>query len=300
MASLNAESRGIFASDIFLRTSLQAAYSEIIQNEAQLRQIFSGLLFDPLTQEIYGEKEVSAAVDWIKNNEVKIYTTNSFQSNPTTPAVVVHCVSSEEAANTLNDNAFEPTEFLSVPEFEVPAVSPIDFSLESGELTLPFSWIESYGVSAGMKVFDANGVPFTVSSVLLPDTIFLTEQNIQADFSTVNINWENGNAVATVGEALFRESYQITMYSQGEMFYAQYLYSLIEYLLLSIRDSVLAPRGMDVSSVRSGPIEEDRFFGGNNLMFARTISFESIVHKTWFKTIKPRPRMAYIRQLENV
>lgn len=298
MAEVN-QSRGIFASDVFLRTSLISAWNDLRESPIRMREIFAGLAFDELTQKVYGEKEIQQAIDFITENNVTFVNSNTFISNPKFPAVVIKLLGSDESANTLNDVHSLPTELVNDPQFDVPDVAPISFDLQTGEIVLPADWIATYGVSSGMTVTDANGKKFTVDQVFLPDTILLKETNIQADFSKINIAWDGGNALAIVGSAFFKESYQMTLYTTGEPFYSMYLYSLVEYLLLSTRDE-LASRGMDISSVRAGSIEEDRNFSGSNLTFARNLSFECLVQKTWYKRIKARPRMAYISQITPV
>jgi len=295
--NLFADSVGIFQSDIFLRTSLQVALENVRTNDALLREIFGGLLFDPLTQEMYGQKEVDAAIDWIKNNEIAIINDASFVSNPVLPCVIVKCLASDESANTLNDNAFSPIEFRDDPQFEVPSTSVDKVSIDDKEIEVPPDWLENYGASEEMVVITKDNKIFEVSDVILPETIVLKSCE-PADFSSIRIEWKDGNAVARMGNALFREAYQITMMTSGETFHAVYLKSLVEYLLLAIRDSVLAPRGMDCSSVRSGSIEADRTMQGNNITFSSNLSLEVIVHKTWIKSLQRRPRMARLINLE--
>src|SRR5271166_590598 len=78
----------IIATDILIKTMIEAAVADLKKNSWILDDVFGGLATDPLSSQEYGYKEVYKAKKWFLENEINIYLHNRID-NPTFPCITI-------------------------------------------------------------------------------------------------------------------------------------------------------------------------------------------------------------------
>ena len=280
MENKESEARGIFQSDLILRSALVEAIADLRARPWLLDSVFASLRYDQLTNKLYGEKEVQRGIKWFQMTDIPVVMAESLKQE-TIPCVSIEVTESSETNNTLADQHYVTSQ--SAQE-EWPPLTPLftpRYTPTTGIITLPDDISKLLVCTTGMLLMDHNG-DFHPILTIIDREHFTTDVGLIVDFSNSYIRSSYPRLVETLESATFREGYRIGCTCKGDAMATRWLHSLTSFCLLHYRQDLLEARGLEVSSISSGPMVKDTRFEVENI-FSRFISLTGMVRNYWPK-----------------
>lgn len=275
--------KGIFQSDVIIRSAIIQGIADIRANEWLLDYIFVSLAQDSLTAGEYGQKEIDKAKKWFKSNNFPV-TLNINPQEPTIPCITIALQESVEIENTLGDvNPYQVAENdSSTWPIVIGPFTPTNYDPTTGTVTIDSDLVDvDTQIFEGMIVIDRKGNQYTISEMVNAYT-FILEEGLNADLTGAVIKSASPCYVLTLESANFKESYSIGVYVNSEPVYATYLHSIVVYILLRYRQSLLEARGFERSVISSSDLRENEAFKPQNV-YSRFITITGFVRQYWVK-----------------
>lgn len=289
---MNNQVFGICQSDILIRAAIVYGLEELRNNPWLLDYVFRGLRYDNLTSHEYGDKEIQAAKKWFLNSRVDVRMAD-LPETPAFPMVNIMLHQSTEEPNTLGDVHYDPKAF-EMPEtvglsrnITVETFTP-SYNEETGVLSLP-SHINAYRISPDAHVIydPKEGAKYKILQVIDDNKIAITPGPYNLE--NVSIVPEEDTYIVSFESSVFRESYIIGVHAVSEQKYAIYLHSIILFILLRWKQDLLEARGLERTTIASGPLDENQYFmNTQERVFSRTIQVSGYVRQYWPKTVSSR------------
>lgn len=282
----------ILASDILIKSMLEAAFADLRRNQWILEDVFSGLLTDPLSKNEYGTKEMNTAVEWFLRNEIPILLQHRVADAPSVPCVTISYAPGEEdqSRTSLGDQRVTreimPDRFIQ-PHHLTRNFNAKSYDVETGVLVLP-DHIDGSVLRIGQYIFSPKtGRAFEIKKVISAKSVQLVPKildkfqdvYVRTRFSLWNVESEI---------TFFRESYTIGCYSQGSSATAYWLWQIVTYSLLRYKEAYLEARGFDLSSLSFGPLTEADPQVPGDRVYTRSIRLTGVVPATWIKYAAPK------------
>ncbi len=273
---------GIHPSDIIIRSAIIDGLEDLRKNPWLLDYVFAALPKDAATSKKYGDKDIAAAKSWFLKTEIPVSISPRLDEGRW-PRISIELASSVEAENTLSDLHYSPVEILSIPNN--PLTSPFTplYDSQAGKITLPASVLEELYPVAGQKIVDKTGNEHDILSVdgldlfVKPNLILdLRDAVIKGSLPTTAVHMESAN---------FRETYQIGVFVGSEAVYLSWLHSIVVFILLRYRETLLEGRGFERSSFTSSDFMRDESFG-QEIVYARFITINGVVRQYWPKAVE--------------
>jgi hypothetical protein len=282
---------GIFASDVILRTAIQAGMADLRANHFLLDYCFAFLTKDALTAQYYGAKEVQNAKEWFLRNDCRVVMVTQMNSGDKLPCISIELSGSEEAdENTLADIHYRHTEPLAGPNTPWPNLcdpfTPTLWNAASRTFILPASTAAQLDVAEGMVVVTADGNCYPIECVLGPTIVNITASS-NTNFTNCVIRMSRPSFLRHMESASFRESYSIGVHVHGEPVHLTYLHSIVVFILLRYREVLLEGRGFERTKIGSTEASRNAFFAQENV-FTRYVNISGFVRQYWPKQIVPR------------
>lgn len=285
---LKTVTRGIFQSDIILRTMLIAALDDIRKNPWQLDYIFASLPQDKLTRDLYGEAEIAEAKQWFLNTDIPVSMSFRFD-NITTPLISISLEDSSEGATTLGDVHYVPTEDVATSELLItPApilqFTPASYDPTTGTVVLPSS-VTTANVFQGMIFFDTQAnVGYAIQEVVDSQT-FMIQIGVKANFTKAVVAPASSFYVVHLESLEEKEAYRIDLYVSGNSAQILYLYAIVKYIFLKHKQEYLEARGFERSSVSSNGVRLLKGQSDTEIIFTRTFTVSGYVRQYWPKAV---------------
>jgi hypothetical protein len=199
----------------------------------------------------------------------------------TIPCLSIEVTESSETNNTLADLHYKTSqpakeEWPPLTQLFTPRYEP-----STGTVTLPQNISDSIVCTTGMLLMDHNGDKHPILTII-DRQHFTTDIGLVVDFSNSYLKSSYPRVVETLESATFREGYRIGCTCMGDPMSTRWLHSLASFCLLHYRQDLLEARGLEVSSISSGPMVKDTRFEKENV-FSRFISLTGIVRNYWPK-----------------
>jgi hypothetical protein len=279
----NSEALGIHQSDVILRTALIAGIEDLRANPELLDYVFSSLLYDALTVNEYGQRQIDIAKDWFNNTDIPVFM-NTRVDEGKIPCITIALKDSIEAQATLGDVHYETSEeykFQNTQVFYGPLRAD-SYVPETGVLSLPTDF--SGDVYPGMAVMLKTGKKYTIQAVLDPWTLIIDPYIKDAfdSFSIVSVQ-----AIQASLESLdFRETFEIGCHVIGEPIFLTYLHSIVVFILLRYKEELLEARGLERTSISSMSVVLNTSFPTQQPVFTRMVNLTGFVRQYWPKFIR--------------
>ncbi len=281
------ELRGISQSDVLVARAIVAGLQELRAEPWLLPYVFRNLVDDDLTKDMYGAKDVQAAIDWFTGPEgggpgtgIKVVVLPTLNP-PSMPCVTLEWVASDEELNSLADiHGITSEEDGQARPALVGPLDPTSYNPITGKLVLPE--MTFYPV-VGMVVTDRQGQDFPIIAVdREPDALYLTAGTI-ADLHNMTIRGAAVGRKVSLESAAFRETFRIGCHTKGEIVHLRYLYSLVLFCLLRGRQALLEARGLERTSLSGGPEQRNESVEGSENVWSRFIMMTGSVRQIWPK-----------------
>lgn len=273
------EVSGIHQSDLIIRSAIVEGLADLRANPKLIAEIFEGLTKDALTKDEYGQLEQEQAKKWLISTEIPVFM-NTRLDEAKLPAISIALQESAETEATLGDLHYIPSEvsYANWPVLAGP-FSPLAYSPSSGLMKLPT--LTGVYLAMGQVLIDSEGKEHEITEVLDDDLVSVAPNTI-ADFSRALLKTSKPNQNTQLESLCFRETYQIGCHAPSEGTYLTYLHSLVKYLLLRYKETLLEARGFERSVVTSSQFMRNESFG-NEIVYSRFINITGFVRNSWSK-----------------
>ena len=282
------EALGIHQSDVIIHSAIEQAIADIRANPVLLDYVFASLPRDSLTAPKYGQKEVDQAKKWFLATEIPVVMRNRLDEVKL-PAISIGLLESSEAENTLADTHYIPQEEADVvwPVLAGP-FSPVSYNQTTGVLVVPEAVGDALSITVDMVVVDRDGVTHAITEVTDAYTIVLAPGTI-ANFSSALIKTAQPQLITQLESLAFRETYSIGCHAQNEPVQLTYLHSIVTFILLRYKETLLEARGFERSTVSSAELRENDQFQPE-MVWSRYINLTGYVRQYWPKTSAEKVR----------
>jgi hypothetical protein len=293
---------GIYQGDVKIRTAIVLALEEMRKNLWLLDDIFSDLLNDEYLRE-YGQKEIDRAKEWFKNNKISVLHKYRPDSQDY-PCVTIHMAPSKEDDReaTLSDQSpfveeFSPEKIDKKIPYVVKPFTPAGYA--AGVLTAP---ADLDNVTPGMLVVDPDtGNAYEIEEVTGARTLKIKDSPaIAAQKLGVIPQYRVWRARRE--RAAFRQTYQIGCHVHGDPGQLLWLHDIVLYALLRYRETMIAGRCFQISSLESSDMMEEDLSGSaaGERAYKRYISLSGLVQQSWIKSPKRVIEIAKIGPSEGI
>lgn len=278
MSTPTTEALGVFQADLLIRHALLQGIREVRATDWLIDAVMRSLKFDDLTEKNYGQKEIEGFKKWVRGQEIAVVTPGKLDGLRS-PCVTIALVSSNEEDNTLADTHYKPQEDAldaAWPNLTEP-FTPIFQNATT--LVLPAS--VTIPVFPGMVIVDAAGTPHEILTVTTGNVVTI-EDGPKANFNGAVLRGGSPAVIQTLESAKFRETFQIGCHVDGEPLQLIYLHSLVVFILLWGRESLLEGRGFEKSTFSSTDFVREQYYSIET-EFNRFISITGTVQHCWPK-----------------
>ena len=277
---------GIFPSDLVLRSALIEGIKDLRAKPWLLRYCFNYLLLDPVTRGSYGQAEVNQAIQWFLTHNIPVFLSVR-TDDVKMPAISISLVNSTEAEETLADIHAEPVEDSNIdwPNLCGPFAAE-SYDQNTGNVIIPNGAAEGIVLSPGQILVDRNGNENEILEVIdFTEFQIATNQNI--DLSVAYIRGQRPAYQTALESKVFKETYQIGCFVAAEAVHLVYLHSIVVFILMMYKQSLLEARNFERTSISSSDFIRNPAFGEENV-FSRHITLTGFVRQMWPKNISPK------------
>jgi hypothetical protein len=275
------EPKGIWLPDVFLRYALLLGLQDLRDNPWQLEIVFASFLDDPYTQNLYGAKEVSKAINWFLQTNIPVLWDIQLASSPSMPCVTIGVQDSTESEATLGDVHYQPQES-TVAEWEPISIK---FNAEYDPVTGLVKSNKDVVVNTKMLFVDGIGKSYPVLNVTVDkdnNEVFYIEKGLNTNFSNCILKWSTSKLSVQLESLNFRETYTIGSHIKGEPNNLLYLDAIVLYCLLRYKKSLLEGRGFERTTVSRTKILANQFAPiGTENIFSRFITLTGYCKNYW-------------------
>lgn len=288
------KSFGIFQSDIILRSALIKGLQNMRAKPWLLDYCFASLPQDQLTADLYGQKTVDAAKKWFLEGgdgghpiEVKVFL-NTRLDPASTPSISIALQSSGEDDATIGDVHYETEEdsTLQWPTLYGP-FSVVSYNPKTGVVVMPPSAANA-SLGLGCVFIDDTGEIHSVLE-LIDGVTFRTAKDIRSPMSKAQLKGGAPSLSAQMESVVMAETYLIGIHVNGDDEKLIWLHSIVTFVLLAYKETLLEARGYERSRLTSAEMGfNSRLSDSGEPVYSRFISIIGYVRQQWPKAIKQK------------
>lgn len=290
------EAKGVFQSDIIIRSAIIAAIADLRANPWLLDYVFSSLPKDKLTSRDYGEQEVEQAKKWFLSTDIPVVMSTRMD-DVKLPCISIALMESSEAESSLGDVHYQTAEAVGSAWPIIAEFRPSAYDIVTGIVTLPVKMSRSFPLFTGMVVVDSIGRSHAIKEVL-DDYNFRITPGTLAEFSYARLKVERAAMYAQLESLSFKETYHIGCHAQAEPVHLTYLHSIVVFVLLRYKQALLEARGFERSVVASSDLNFNPNFE-NEVVYSRFLNLSGYVRQYWPKLIK-KPILGIDTQIQAI
>ncbi len=279
---------GIFQSDLIIRSALLKGLQNMRAKPWLLDYCFASLPQDEVTAKEYGQKTVDAAKEWFTQQEVAVFL-NTRVDNTKFPAISITLSSSAEDDASIGDVHYEPQEDcdLQWPTLYGP-FSSAGYDYATGQLTLPLDAGDKLILAAGMLVIDDAGDMHQIVEVV-EDNVVVIAKGITNSMQKASVKAPPPAFTAAMESVLCRETYSLGVHVGGEVEHLIWLHSVVVFILLAYKETLLEARNFERSSISSSDAGiNPNLSGETERVLSRYITLSGYVRQMWPKSIKQK------------
>ncbi len=285
------EAHGILQTDILVRTAIVEGLRRLRTSDQKFFDaIFANLRDDAITVADGGAEEIARVKEWFCGGDgkapvaVPVFMNYRLQELRF-PCVTIGLLESTEAEQTHGDVHYQHVESVPNSDIDWPPLAgpfaPEQYAASSGLMAIPAAALGTIVPSPGMWIIDATGAEHLLQEVLDDNLVALAAGTI-ADFRKCYLKGALPRLTQTVESVNMRETYQVTVYAQGESIYQTYLHAIVQFLLLHYKQELLEGRGVERTVLSSGPFTVEQQLLPE-IVFKRSINMVGYVRQIWPK-----------------
>ncbi len=285
----------ILASDIIIKTMLEAAINDLRANNWILEDIFSGLAADALASPEAGWKEVKTAIDWFLKTDIPVILQHRIADRPRIPCISIAYMPSremEERASLADDGLIEdytinkPGRGTSMPLRVTKPFTPNSYDSITGKVTMPKT-VSTELMGVGQYLISSKSSKTYQIIAITGKYGFSIAPGVVDDFSDCYIVPKS--SVWNVHRELtfMAESYSIGCHTQNDPATTIWLWQIVVYSILRYKEAFLEGRCFELSGFDSSALERNAEFSTENV-FSKYINIRGQVQADWIKFIAPK------------
>jgi hypothetical protein len=279
-------------SDLVLLKLFKQGMAELRANPWVLDFVFERLIEDHMDlQKTYGEKEINRAKSWFLKNNIDVrlaYNLDGVQF----PCVAIELLSQSEskphatmgdvAAPTWDEDV-DQDQYVTKPRSLVGPFPSVNYNLTTGEVTLPDGFTNELIFTGQALYAPGSNNEYVVSSINLNTTnSFYIEEGVRDNFTGSFISPAYQTLKVRREIALFQEMYNFKLMVQGDPGYLIWLHTIVSYLILKFRKTLLEKKNIFLTTITSGPmVQESADQYGGEIIYSREIHMEGTCEVTW-------------------
>ncbi len=293
---MSSEIVGIYQGDLILRSAIIAGLNDLRANPFLLDYVFASLPVDSLTAKEYGTEQVAKAKDWFLRHNITV--AMNFNINEIKfPCISIALLASVEEEATLGDTHYEPLENadLDQPVLAGP-MTPTSYDPVTGTIVFTTTALNNLILAPRMVLLTTTGAKYPV--VECPDitTTIVIEAGHQLDLTDCKIVAAVPAYTVGVESVGYKETYSLGCHVDSEAVHLLYLHSILVFLLLRYRESLLEGRGyerttLSSSDFRRSDVDLPEFF------YDRYMQISGYVRQSWPKAFTRKPTSLFVQAL---
>lgn len=280
----------IFQGDVIIAELLRQGIDDLRKNPWLIDDVFSSFLTEPALKDKYGQKEIDRAKEWFMNNKIDVNLRFRMDKDEY-PCVSIALGGSSEIDDMKSTGDLSADVETLIPSqigkpipYIVKPFTPDSYDEASNSIVVPSS-VSLRLVRQGMVLVDtANGSGYVIEDVKDDTIVFVPGDEPLS-----------GNKFAVIPKyqfyrvrrehSFFQESYQIGCHVAGDPAALLWLHSIVVYLMLRYRESMLEGRQFAQSSISSTDLLSDGSLGspGVENIYSRYINLTGQVEHSWLK-----------------
>ncbi len=282
----------ILASDILIKSAIEAAFADLRRHHWILEDIFAGLLSDPLSKDEYGAKEMQTAVDWFLNQEIPVLLQHRVSDAPTMPCVTIsYAPGEEDQSRTSMSDARLTSEMDPVGMVQANNLTRVfnatSYDTDTGYLVIP-DHIDTSVIRKDQFIFsNKTGRAYVIRKVIDSRTVEIASKVLDS-FQNIYVRTKYSLWNVESELTFFRESYTIGCYSQGSSASTYWLWQIVTYCLLRYKEAFLEARGFELSNLSFGPLQAADPEVPGDKTYMRAIRISGVVPASWIKFAAPK------------
>jgi hypothetical protein len=280
--AINTKTFGIFQSDLIIRSALTQGLAELRKKSWLLDFCFASLPQDELTAKDYGQSTVDKAREWFQAQKLPVMMNTTNQAPTTFPCLSIQLVSSNEDAKTHGDVNYDPTEDndMAWPVLYGP-FDAVFYDPVTGKLVFPDDVANKLVLFEGQIVIDRTGGFHQIIEAIDAVTVTI-DKNLTVDFSQAVVKGQPPSLITSIESVVFAETYQIGCHVSGDPEQLTWLHSIVVFLLLAYKQTLLEARNFERSIISSSEFSDNPFLGsGEQLVYSRFITLSGYVRQMW-------------------
>ena len=283
---------GLVATDIVVKSTIEAALAHLRQNEWLWDDIWGELATDPLSRVEYGWKEVDAAKRWFKANNV--LTVFPFrQDGPTLPCFTVLVTSTGEDTEvaTLGDEGeefddFDPKQNALQPQRVYAPFTPKKYDMSTGTITFPDSLTTNFVVPGQFMVSQKSGKAYQIYKIA--GNGFQIKAGTRDDFTDGYIVPPTSLWNEKKERTKIAENVVIGVHAQSDPVQCMWMRMLIMYILLRYKEAYFESRGFDLTTFTCGEIDLNPNFQNSDRVYSCFVTLTGKIETRWIKYVAPK------------
>lgn len=283
----------IFQSDAMIKTAIELGIEDMRKNPWLIQDMLSDFVTNAYLADKYGQKQIDACVEWLKNNQIDIYMRGR-DDKDRFPCISIELGNSSEKdemkhmADTSTENTILMPNQIGKPiPYVVKPFTVISYDMNTGSVELDPNTIGLDAVAADMILVDpATGQGFVIRDVML-DSIII-DAGISLTASRLAVVPQHQYYVARIEHTFFQETFEIGCHAHGDPQVMLWLHSIALYSILRYRESLLEANGFSQSSLSSGRPDLNSVMSNQagDKIWSRYISLTGMVEQSWIKSPK--------------
>lgn len=279
----------IFQGDLTIKTAIELGLEDVRNNLWLIDDILGSVLCNPYLRDKYGQKQIDACKEWLKNNQIDVVM-DLRKDRERFPCITISLGNSQEKEEMkhMADQSTEsvillPSRIGKPIPFVVKPFTIVGYNSSTGEVSVPDT-IDVTLISPGMILVDpATGQGYIVEDVTESITI---ESGLTLSTSVFAVVPKNQFYKARIEHSFFQETYNIGCHVHGDTQALLWLHSIVLYSILRYREGLLEANGFTQSSVSSGDLLANAAYSGpsGEDIWTRFITLSGQVENTWIKS----------------
>lgn len=286
-------------SDLILLKAFKEGMAQIRANPWLLDFIFERLIEEGMDlQKTYGEREINRAKSWFLKNNIDVRLAYNLDG-VTFPCISIQLLSQNESkqhailgdvAAPVWDEDVVQNNYVVKPRTLVGPFNSVNYSITTGEVTLPDGFDTELIFKNQALFAPSTKEEYLISSINLNTTnSFFIEPNLRVNFTGSYISPAYKTLKVRREIAQFQEMYNFKLLVQGDVGQLIWLHTIVAYLLLKFRKTLLEKKNITLTTISSSPIaQEDPNGYGGEVIYSRDIQMEGLCEVTWVSDILER------------
>ena len=269
---------------------VELGIQDVRNNLWLIDDILSSFVTNPYLNQKYGQKQIDACKEWLKNNQIDVYMRDR-NDKDRMPCITISLGNQheKEEMKLMGDESTEkvtlmPNTIGKPIAYIVKPFVPAGYNIETGEVDIPAATPNLNFVSPGMILVNpTNGQGYVIQAIG-PNGVII-DAGIELNASLLAVVPKFPFYIARREHTFFQETYSIGCHVHGDPQTLLWLHSIVVYTLGRYRESLLEAQGFAESKFSSSDLLENPAYtdAGGEMAWTRIITLTGQTEASWIK-----------------